>query len=226
MDIGIIAAMPQELGSFLSNVGEPEGTDIIPGYEIKKYRINDNMIYITGSGAGEIAAAATAQMFISVYHVDMMLNFGVVGGLTPDMSLSRAVVIDHIVHYDYDASPFYKDLVPGQYPGYELYLQTDRKLLEKALSAACELVPVTCASADKFIDSPETKRYLHEKYNADICEMESAGVYLTCSRCGIPSLFIKAVSDSAQGGAEQFEEMIEYAAKVCVKIVMDIINNM
>ena len=39
---------------------------------------------------------------------------------------------------------------------------------------------------------------------------------------GVPALFIKAVSDAVSGGAEQFEEMIEKAAEVCVKIVMKI----
>ena len=223
MKIGMIAAMPQELETFLSRTGTPDGAESIRGYEIKKYRINDNMVFITGSGAGEIAAAAAAQMLITKYDVDMIINFGVVGGLTESMSLTKAVVIERLVHYDYDASPFYRNLVPAQYPEYEsIYIYTDKTLLDIALSASPELAAVTCASADKFVDSPDQKRMLHEKYDADICEMEAAGILLTCNRCGVPTLFIKAVSDAVSGGAEQFEEMIEKAAEVCVKIVMKI----
>ena len=131
MTIGMIVAMPEELESFLSGIGTAEKTENIPGYEVRSYKINNDHIVIVGSGVGEIAAAASTQMLITRYHADMIVNFGVVGGLTPEMTLSKVVVIDRLVHYDYDASPFYDGLVPGQYPGMEsIYFYPDRRLLE------------------------------------------------------------------------------------------------
>ena len=41
--------------------------------------------------------------------------------------------------------------------------------LEKALKVAPDLMPVTCASGDKFVDGGEPKRRLHREYGADIC---------------------------------------------------------
>ncbi len=225
MTIGMIVAMPEELESFLSGIGTAEKTENLPGYEVRSYRIKDNHIYIVGSGAGEIAAAASTQMLISQYHVDMIVNFGVVGGLTPEMTISRVAVIDRLVHYDYDASPFYDGLVPGQYPGMDsIYLYPDRRLLELALSVEPELKPVTCASADKFIEGREAKSSLHEKFGADIYEMEAAGILLTSLRCCVPALFIKAVSDGVTGGAEEFEKMIREASGVCAKVVMRLLE--
>lgn len=225
MNIGMIVAMPQELSSFLEECGEMLETEHLHGYEVMKYKIGIHTLFVVGSGAGEIAASASAQMLISRYDVDTIVNFGVVGGLTPKMALENTVVVDRVVHYDYDASPFMTDLVPAQYPEYDsIYIETDRNLLNLALEVVPELHKVTCASADKFIEGPEAKKELHEKYGADICEMEAAGILLTCNRNKIPALFIKAVSDSAEGGAEQFGEMIEKASKVCVKAVMKILS--
>ncbi|MBO4560215.1 MAG: 5'-methylthioadenosine/S-adenosylhomocysteine nucleosidase [Lachnospiraceae bacterium] len=227
MTIGMIVAMPEEMESFLSGIGTAEKTESLPGYEVKSYKINENRIYVVGSGAGEIAAAASAQMLITKYDVDMIVNFGVVGGLTPEMTLSKVVVIDRLVHYDYDASPFYDGLVPGQYPGMDgIYLYPDRRLLELAMSVEPELRPVTCASADKFVEGIAAKSSLHEKFDADICEMEVAGILLTCLRCGVPALFIKAVSDGVTGGAEEFETMIREASGVCAKVVMKLMERL
>ena len=134
MKVGMIVAMPEELETFLADFGMAEITDKVPGYEVMSYKCDDNYIYVAGSGAGEIAAAASTQLLITKFNVDIIVNFGVVGGLTHEMSLSKVVVIDRLVHYDYDASLFYCGLIPGQYPGMDsIYLYPDRKLLELAI---------------------------------------------------------------------------------------------
>ena len=50
-------------------------------YETDQYRM-----VIVNCGPGEIAAASGTQFLISEYHVDIVMNFGVVGGLTEEMS--------------------------------------------------------------------------------------------------------------------------------------------
>ena len=224
MIIGMIVAMPDELAGLLSECGKPLGIVKMPGYEVMEFQIGENTVYVAGSGAGEIAAAATTQMLISMFKAEAVVNFGVVGGLTPDMGLCTAVVVEKVVHYDYDASAFYS-VVPAQYPGEDgIYIHADEKLLNLALGAVPELRTVTCASADKFVEGKEAKNALHEKYGADICEMEAAGIILTCKRCGVPALFIKAVSDGVEGGAKEFSEMIKEAGTVCVKALMKVLK--
>ena len=135
------------------------------------------------------------------------------------------MVIEKCVHYDFDASPFIKDVLPGQYMQFpDVYIPADEKLLKKALSTVPTLKPVICASADKFIADPDMKRKLHETYNADICEMESAGILLTCHRNGVPALCLKAVSDSVEGGEKEFAAMVHEAARACVKVLLEILK--
>lgn len=225
MKIGMIVAIPEEIGALLKECGEPLGTVKLPGYEILQYKIGEHELFVAGSGAGEIASSATTQLLITHFNVDIIVNFGVVGGLTAEMSLSSVVVVEKCVHYDFDASPFISDVMPGQYMQFpDVYIPADEELLKKAIATVPSLKPVICASADKFIADPEMKKTLHEKYNADICEMESAGILLTCHRNGVPALCLKAVSDSVEGGEKEFAEMVHEAAQACVKVLMEILK--
>ena len=54
--------------------------------------------------------------------------------------------------------------------------------------------------------------------------MESAAVLLTCRRCGVPCLMIKAVSDGLTGGGEEYYEALEQSAALCLEVTDRIIQ--
>ena len=58
-----------------------------------------------------------------------------------------------------------------------------------------------------------------ERFNADVCDMESAAIVLICDQNSIPNLLIKTVADSIQGGAEEFVACAEKAATACLSVV-------
>ena len=72
--------------------------------------------------------------------------------------------------------------------------------------------------------SPDRKRELHALYGAEICDMESAGVVLTCNRSGVPCLLIKTVSDGIEGGAEEFKAELQRSAALCLAVADKIIR--
>ena len=222
--IGLLVAV--EMSAVLERYGAPQEKTKLFGFELLRYDNADYSIYAVNSGAGEIAAAAATELLIAVCGVDLVVNFGVVGGLTPEMALARTVVIERVVHYDFDTSEV-DWAEPGRYLEYPTpYLPATPELVEKALTVAPELKKVTCASADKFVGRAEAKRALHETWGADICEMESAGIVLTCNRAGVPCLLIKTVSDAVEGGAEEFNREVERAAGVCLEIADRIIREL
>ena len=224
MKIGMIVAMEREIESAISAFGSPLRTESVCGMNISVYKIADSEIYLTRSGAGEIYAAGAAQLLITRYSVDAIVNYGIVGGLTEEMTLCRTVAVDKVVHYDFDTSPV-DGCGPARYINYpSIYLETDKTLLNRALAAVPGLKKVICASGDKFVADPEKKRELHEKYGADICEMESAGIFLTADRAGVPVLMIKSVSDSLFGGAAEAEKNVEEAASECVRALMAVLE--
>ena len=222
--IGMIVAV--EMDAVLSRFGDPKGKERRGGFTVYHYENETYGLSVVSSGAGEIAAAAAAELLIAVYEVSLLVNFGVVGGLTEEMTMARTVVVEKVVHTDFDTHDW-DGCEIGRYAAYPTrYVPADPELVKKALEAAPELIPVTCASADKFIGREDRKRALHGEFAADICEMEAAGILLTANRAGVPCLLIKAVSDGITGGAEEFEREIRHSSEVCLEVTDRIIRTL
>ena len=222
--IGMLVAVEQE--SVFSRYGAPGKTEACGGFTVYQYENDRYVLHVIHSGVGELAASAAAALLIDRYAVEMLVNFGVVGGLTPEMAQTKLCVVTRVVHYDFDLSQI-DSVLPCQYPGYEgIYLPTDSALVEKALAVCPELRPVTCASADKFVGRQEDKERLHRLYEADICEMESAGILLSCRRAEVPCLLIKAVSDGLTEGGEAFYSALEHCADLCLSVTDRIIREL
>ena len=179
--IGMLVAV--EMDAVLRRYGTAERVETRHGFTMHQYNMNGYELYVLRSGAGEIAAAAAAELLIDRYEVEMIVNFGVVGGLTEEMAQTKTCVVERVVHYDFDTTAYDKCL-PGQYMGYpDEYLRPSPVLIDKAVTLFPELRRVTCASGDKFVDGREAKSALHERWGADICEMEAAAVVLTSALC-------------------------------------------
>ena len=223
--IGLIVAV--ELDSVLNKYGKPVKEEKIDGYNVLKYVVEKKAeLFVVHCGAGEISAAAATQFCISKLMCSMILNFGIVGGLTEEMSETKVCIVEKIVHYDFDVSADDKRFVPGQHDGYpDAYIPTTKLLLEKALKIEPNLKKVIIASGDKFIDTAAKKRDLHCKFNADICDMEAAGIALTCDRSKIPYLMIKCVSDGCKD--DSYNSFLEYfteSATICFDVMDKIIK--
>ena len=222
--IGLLVAV--EMGSVLARYGEPVKTERRGGFDVFQFENGSYTLHVIHSGIGEIAAAAATQLLIDRYQVGMIVNFGVVGGLTEEMAKEKICVVTRVVHYDFDISDI-DPVAPAQYPGFEnAYLPADTTLVKKALAVCPELKPVICASADKFVGKQADKERLHQLYGADICEMESAAVLLTCLRCEIPCLMIKAVADGLTGGGEEYYEALQSCAALCLSVTDQIIREL
>ena len=78
--IGLLVAV--EMGAVLERYGEPQEKQTLCGFELLRYDNEAYSIYAVNSGAGEIAAAAATELLIAVCGVDLVVNFGVVGGLS------------------------------------------------------------------------------------------------------------------------------------------------
>lgn len=220
--IGMLVAV--EIKAVLDKYGSALKEKNVAGYRVLEYKTPQYELIILNSGAGEIAAASGTQYLISEYKVDMIVNFGVVGGLTEEMSKTKTAIVEKVVHYDFDTSAV-DNCEVGRYVRYpDVYIPVDKALFDKAREMYPDLKPVICASGDKFVADPEKKRALNKQYGADICEMEAAGIALTCDRNGIPCLMLKVVSDGITGGAEEFVATIDEAAAICLEIVNEVIG--
>ena len=216
--IGIIVAVEPEAMQFFGIFGTPthhfcEGYR----YEVWSWDKYPAYIYLIQSGYGEIAAASATQYLIDRCNVDKIINYGVVGGLRDGLSVRTVGVVKKIVHYGFDVSVSEKYPV-GRYPNQDDLFLSPKK---DALPQAClDVLPeFICASADKFVGPGDPKRKLRNDFNADVCEMEAAGIVLTCNRNGIPCSFIKAISDGVDEGEKAFNDNVSAAARACVEVL-------
>ena len=222
--IGMIVAV--EIQAVLDKYGDKLEEMFVDGFQVKVLNHENYTLYIVKTGAGEIAAAAGTQLLISKFGVEFVINFGVVGGLTPEMALAKTVMVEKVVHYDFDTSEI-DGWEPARYAEYPSpFIPVKEEMLALAEQIQPDLKRVICASADKFVGNPDNKAALHEKFGAEICEMEAAGILLTCNRSGIPCLMIKTVSDSITGGAEEFAAEVNRSAEVCLNIADKVIGHL
>lgn len=210
MKIGILTAMEKEATSF---IGVNACTETVGDFTVSKFNIGTNEVYlVVPPTVGEIGAAAGVQLLVCRYDVQAVLNFGIVGALTDEIRIEELVYVGDVVHYEMDTSPV--DHVPV---GYYTSFQTDSFTCDKQLlalaKASLDLPVVRCASGDKFVADPVVKTHLHVEFNAQICDMESAAVAITCRMNNVPCLMIKCISDTLFGGAEEYSVSAERATK-------------
>lgn len=211
--VGVVVAI--EIDAVLERYGAPLEEIREQGQHVRLYRRGGALLYVLEAGAGEIAAAAATAWLIARFGVELIVNFGVVGALSEEMATAELGIVESVVHYDFDSTGWL-DLPRGRYPDQPaVLLETTPSLLALSEAALPGVRRVVCASADKFVDSAEAKSALRREFGADICDMEAAGITLTCRRMGVPCLLLKAVSDALTGGGAEFARELGRVSRVC-----------
>ena len=162
---GLVVAI--EMGALTRKFGEPLETIKYRNETIYKYHTGDFELYAIRSGVGEIAASASAELLITKFDVEYLFNFGVVGGLTEEISKHRICVVDKVVHYDFDTSKI-DHCEPGRYIDLypTVYIPTNEHLKDLAIKEVPDLKPVICASGDKFVDDAEARIAINKQFKA------------------------------------------------------------
>lgn len=224
--IGIIVAMKSEFEALYNKIGTKVETINSGIREIYHYKRNDLDIYVTDTAEGEIAASSMTQYLITKFDVKMILNFGLCGSLNPNYQCKDLVVVKELVHYQFDISELDSSLIAGQYPGEETNIFVTNDILRSKLHNIQNIPEVRVASGDKFVGSESAKNYLINNFNADICEMESAGIIITSRANNIPCLLIKCISDNASEDAHiEFRDIINDGITQYVDLIIRFLDN-
>lgn len=222
--IGFVVAMSREMQVFLDKLGVEKEKDPSSGFLVYLYEIEGHKLYLVDAGVGEIASALASYALISHYKVDEVINFGVCGSLDNALDVADIVFVESVYHFDRDTS-LLDGCEVGYYTEFETkYIETDKTLLQKAKSVL-NAPSVICASSEKFVADSALKAKLKAE-KAQICEMESAGVAITCKRMNVPCLIVKAISDKADESAEMsFNEMLVVAMQKCSDFIYNYIKS-
>ena len=228
--IGIICAMEEELTSIVRNLGVT--TSHIPsnsGFDVYTARYGKHELAFILCGIGKVNAAIHTQKLIDSYSIEYLINLGVAGSLSADLTFGDVVIASDLVEHDMDVSGF--GLPLGQIPRMDVFaFKSDPILLEcadKIKVVNHKTVIGRIVSGDQFIDNKEKAEFLHSHFNALACEMEGAAIAHTCHVNNIPFIVIRALSDMAGRygiATHSFEELKDMTANHSSNVVKQLLD--
>lgn len=239
--IGILAAMPEELKTFLDEMPDEHQVELA-GRTFWVGHWQGHVVIAVLSGIGKVAAAVTSSLLINRFHATEIWFTGVAGGLGDGVRVGDVVVADELMQHDMDARPLF--------PRYELpgkgvsVLKASSDLADRAVQAAQEVLQTVAregesnggalsrkdldalgiglpavhrgliASGDQFIGSAVASQCISDAMPAVLAvEMEGAAVAQVCHDFGVPFAVIRTISDRADDTAHvDFQRFITAVA--------------
>jgi adenosylhomocysteine/aminodeoxyfutalosine nucleosidase len=98
---------------------------------------------------------------------------------------------------------------------------------EVAIDMNVDLYEGIIATGDQFVASSERKTWIESEFKADALEMEGASVACVCQNFGIPFFVLRAISDTADGGAaEDFDAFLKTSAAVSATFILEMVKRL
>nr|WP_304214382.1 5'-methylthioadenosine/adenosylhomocysteine nucleosidase [Fredinandcohnia onubensis] len=229
--VGIIGPMAEEIEILHSHM-EVEATEEIAGMTFYQGTLKGQNIVLVQSGIGKVNATMAAQLLVSQFNVDALINSGIAGAIHPDINLGDIVISTDTVQHDMDETA--KGFEPGVIPGMETgYYEADKELIALAEEAAKNLpeevhvVKARVATGDQFIASAEKSEWILDTFNAYVVEMEGGAVGQVAYLNDIPYLVIRSASDDAgEEAVMKWEDFKQMAVTNSSTIIEGILENM
>ena len=189
--IGAVIAMQSEADILLEQM-QIQRSLTVSGKNVFVGKAFGKDIALCISGIGKVNAALGAQLLVSKFGVDKLVNFGVAGGLNKGTELCAVYQIAAAVQFDFDLTEL-NGTKMGTLDEYkENYLTTNH--------FKADFPKKMLGTADRFNDSKADYKLLTKELHADIRDMEGAAVVQAAYCVELPVYLIKAISDVAGSG--------------------------
>ena len=228
--IGIIGAMNEEV-NILVELMDIKETVEKASLKFYKGNLEGKEIVLVRCGIGKVNSALCAQILISEFDVDAVVNTGVAGALHSDLDVYDIVISTDAIQYDFDTTVFghKKGVIPRMDSS---TFVADEILVKAAYESSLEetkshkVVKGRIVTGDMFISSKELKDELVNDFEAYCGEMEGAAIAHVCSLNKVPFVIIRAMSDKADGSADvTYEEFVQDAAHNSKDIVLNMLKS-
>ena len=174
--------------------------------EVLRCRLDANVDYLV-TGLGGSRTSRRLEKSFETLRPPLFIFTGTAGQLSPLLQMGEVVFPQ--AWYREDGSHFPSD------PGYV------QMLSEKKWT-----ISGNGLTARKPVLKSATRRQLYEKWNALICDMESAWVLETTARFQVPCLAFKVISDTAESGIftywSRFDEVMNSLADYLERLLTDL----
>lgn len=225
MKIGIIGAMQMEVDNLKEEL-QNQSIETISGIDYVSGQIGDVDVVAAVCGVGKVFAAICTEAMILRYSPDMIINIGVAGTLTKDLSVLDVALASDVFQHDMDTSALGDPV--GLISGLnQIYFPTDAKMRELFTQVLIEKgihhVVGPIATGDLFMHEPVKKMQVKNDFRAIAAEMEGGSIGHVCTVNHVPFAVLRTISDG-DGGAVDYQTFAEQAAVVSIEIVLEFIN--
>lgn len=203
--IGIIGAMEEEVAELKKDM-QIEETVEMAGMVFCKGTLGGKDVVIVRSGIGKVNAGICAQILVSQFGADTLINTGIAGSLDAQIDIGDMVISTDALHHDMDATVFGDPA--GQIPRMDtLSFKADERLVKLAQKACRKVLPNIgthvgrVVSGDQFISDKQIKGRIHDNFEGFCTEMEGAAIAQTAYLNDVAFVIIRAISDKADDSA-------------------------
>mgnify|MGYP000977966018 FL=1 len=191
MKIGLVYAMTGEIESLLTQENA-QPLQTVAG--VPFYQIRPDVIACAG-GVSKVNAAMGAQLLISLYHPDLVLNAGV-AGCFENVPIGTIVLAEGFVQHDVDTTAIGDPVGLVSTVNQIQFPTADLPAAKAAMDATG--VPYRTgwvATGDWFATDTPRSHWIADTFHPLLCEMEGCAVAQVCLRNGVKFMAIKSVSD-------------------------------
>lgn len=228
MKIAIICPMEEEIGYYKEHLNL-EAKTTVANTEIWTSEYEGHELIVARCGIGKVNAAIATSL-VAQEAPDMMINTGSAGALSPDLQIGDVIIGEATMYHDADARAFGYELgqvptMPARYKAPENMIQGFIEAYhETDLNAKAGLI----LTGDQFIADPDKVNDLYQQFRGAQCaEMEGAAVAQVAYQFAIPSIVIRAISDTADQSANiDFDEFVVTAGQNAAKVTLNYIKTL
>ena len=223
--LGIIGAMDIEISKLVEAMENTESSQI-SGINFHKGRLNGCDVVVARSGVGKVCAAVCAQLLISSFGVDAIVNTGVAGGIMHDLRQCDIVVADAFIQHDIDTTAL------GDPRGLVSELGVVEMVCSRRMSnVLCDISSDArrgqIATGDQFIADHDKAKDIAMEFGAAACDMEGGAIAQVCMMNKVKFAAVRCISDNADGSAGMdYSSFAVKAAEHCAGLVIEFAGRM
>ncbi len=228
---GIICAMNLEVEGIIALMKDVKETSC-DGITFYTGKLGKEEIVAAECGVGKVNAAICTRMMIDMFKVECVINSGVAGALSTEVSVGDVVIATSAVQHDYDTTALGepRGMITISSKESVINFEADEKLSAKLYEAAKNLPDTkvfrgVVATGDEFVHEAERRLSIGKAFSALACEMEGGAIAHVCYRAKVPFCILRSISDDLKNNtAMSFDEFKIMAAKKTVDVLFDIFN--
>ncbi len=247
--IGILCAMPEEVGSTLNNLNNIEtktygDLKIYSGDWCQSNSSSKSIniqLSIAWSGWGKVSAARAATRLISHQFnnikIDAIFFTGVAGAINSKLKQWDIIIPNELIQHDMDARPLFKKF---EIPALKtVRIKSNKSITDWTLSALKnskkdgslnifgDIYEGLIATGDKFISNKDDfENIAKEMEELFAVEMEGASVAQVAKQEKIPFQIIRVISDEAnENSSEDFSKFLIKYNHHSAKLISSLIEN-